>query len=102
MMVQDQDRVEHEFFEKIKRKQDRKIRAQRESKENNFWIGLSMFGLIGWSVVVPTLVLTAIGIWLDSSVEGRISWTVTGIVVGVIIGCLNAWYWIKREGKHED
>jgi hypothetical protein len=22
------------------------------------------------------------------------------LIIGVILGCLNAWYWIKREGRH--
>jgi len=34
------------------------------------WFGLGMMGLIGWSVVVPTLLGAALGIWLDTHHPG--------------------------------
>jgi ATP synthase protein I len=90
-----------ELHRKISREQNRKMRAQRASRGSEFWLGLSMFGLIGWSVAIPTLIVTAIGLWLDTRTESGISWTATGVFVGAALGCLNAWYWIKREGKNE-
>ena len=36
------------------------------------WFGLGMMGLIGWSVVVPTLLGAALGIWLDKRHPGSI------------------------------
>ncbi len=85
----------------IERKQNRKLRARRNAGRRDYWIGLSMFGLIGWSVVIPTLILTAVGLWMDDRTEGSISWTLTGILIGVILGSLNAWYWIQREDERE-
>lgn len=76
----------------------RKIKARREG-DRGIWFGLGMMGLVGWSVTVPTVVGIVAGIWLDSrDVDpGDMSWTLTGLVVGVVVGCVNAWFWIQRE-----
>jgi len=58
-----------------------------------------MFGLVGWSVAVPTLIGIAIGVWIDLSRPGSYSWTLMLLVIGMVIGCLNAWFWIQRERR---
>jgi ATP synthase protein I len=78
---------------------DRKLRARRESR-HTAWFGMGMFGLVGWSVAVPTLIGTALGLWLDENWPGRHSWTLTFLIIGVALGCLNAWYWVKQESGH--
>jgi ATP synthase protein I len=80
----------------IGRKAARKLRARRQA-DGGVWFGLGMFGLVGWSVAVPTLLGVALGFWLDRAFAGRVSWTLTGLLVGVVLGCLNAWFWVKRE-----
>ena len=62
-----------------------------------------MLGLVGWSVVVPTLLGIAIGLWLDRSFSGPASWTLTFLLFGVGLGCVNAWYWVQRQnGKNNN
>jgi ATP synthase protein I len=80
---------------------DKVARRQRARTrpDQGLWFGLGMFGLVGWSVVVPTLLGIAAGIWLDRLWPGRLSWTLTMLFLGVILGCMNAWYWLKREGQ---
>lgn len=81
----------------IARQAERKKRIRR-NKKYSAWFGLGMFGLIGWSIAVPTLLGIAVGIWLDAQAPvGTYSWTLTFLMVGLILGCLNAWYWIKKE-----
>ncbi|MBD3384750.1 ATP synthase subunit [candidate division KSB1 bacterium] len=75
-------------------------RIAEKSKDQGVWFGLGMFGIVGWSVSIPTLVFLAIGIWLDSTTQGQISWTLSFLVLGIIIGCLNAWYWVKQESEN--
>lgn len=84
------------FSRNIAAKADRKLKARRPSS-NGVFVGLGMMGLIGWSVVIPTLLGTALGIWLDRRVPGHRSWTLILLVTGLIIGCWNAWQWIARE-----
>jgi len=90
--------IKRSFIEKIKRKEKRKLRAQRK-KGQAIWFGLGLFGVIGWSVMVPTLIGIAVGIWADRRWPGNISWTLTFLFAGIILGCLNAWYWVEKERK---
>jgi len=88
--------AEEEFQKTIRLKQARRMRARRQ-KENTFWYGLGMFGTIGWSVAIPTLIGVALGLWIDSRWPGRVSWTLTLLFLGLALGCFNAWHWVKRE-----
>ena len=75
----------------------RKLKARRSTQ--GVWFGLGMMGLIGWSVVVPTLLGAALGIWLDKNHPGAHPWTLALMVVGLAIGCVNAWYWVAQQDK---
>lgn len=85
---------------KVALKAQRMQRARRE-KERPVWFWLGMFGLIGWSIAIPTLIGIALGVWIDQHWPTPISWTLTLLTTGVIIGCLNAWYWIKQESRRD-
>lgn len=82
----------------VNKKAQRRTRAARR-REHNVWFGLGTFGAIGWSVSVPTLIGTAIGAWLDTAYPGRFSWTLMLLALGVIVGSLNAWFWVSRQLK---
>jgi ATP synthase protein I len=86
------------FSREVGARAARKLKAQRNSTQG-VWFGLGMTGLIGWSVVVPTLAGVALGIWLDKHHPGSHSWTLMLLVIGLAIGCLNAWHWVTKEGK---
>ena len=75
----------------------RKLKARNSTQ--GVWFGLGMMGLIGWSVVVPTLLGAALGIWLDKHYPGRHAWTLALLVAGLAIGCFNAWHWVAKEEK---
>ncbi len=85
------------FAGEIGVKAARKLKA-RESTQG-VWFGLGMMGLVGWSVVVPTLLGAALGIWLDHHHPGKHPWTLALLVVGLAVGCLNAWHWIAKEER---
>ncbi|MCL5123377.1 MAG: AtpZ/AtpI family protein [Deltaproteobacteria bacterium] len=72
----------------------------RRDGNRSIWFGLGMFGIVGWSVAVPTLVGAAIGVWIDSRYPSRFSWTLMLLFAGVLFGSINAWYWINRVGKN--
>lgn len=84
--------------QKIRAEEDRKIRASRTA-DRSVWFGLGMFGLVGWSVAIPAVVGAASGVWLDRRFPGRISWTLTLLIGGVVIGCLHAWRWLRSESE---
>ncbi|WP_145082586.1 AtpZ/AtpI family protein [Aureliella helgolandensis] len=91
------------FARQVEAKAKRKIRAMRH-RDSGVWFGLGMMGLIGWSVVVPTLAGAAVGIWLDRHFPRGQSWTLMLLVAGLLIGCFNAWMWVSKEDKamHEE
>ena len=84
----------------IGEKAERKIRARGEEKRG-IWFGFGMFGLVGWAVAVPTVLGIVLGLWLDQRFAGKPSWTLTLLFAGVALGCLNAWYWVRRESRHD-
>jgi ATP synthase protein I len=87
-----------QFAEKIRSKEARKQRA-RDERGRGILFGMGMFGLVGWSVAIPTLLLLALGIWIDARVDSSYSWTLMLLVLGIGLGCLNAWYWVREESQ---
>lgn len=93
------DREQDGFLESVGRKARRKIAAQGDREGVWFWMG--MFGLVGWSVAIPTLLGVALGWWLDDVWSQDFSWTLTFLIVGLGVGCLNAWFWVRQESGRE-
>lgn len=88
------------FHRTVADKQARKESARREDRSFLFWVG--MYGLVGWSVAVPTLLGIALGLWLDQRAPAAFSWTISLLLVGLVVGCLSAWYWVRRESRREN
>jgi len=85
-----------ELCEEIAAAEARKLRARRRG-EQSAWFGLGTFGLVGWSVAVPTVLGVLLGMWLDRRFPGQASWTLSLLFAGIVLGCINAWYWLSRE-----
>jgi ATP synthase protein I len=92
------NRVNDSFSQKVSVKERRILKAKHEKKES-VWSGIGMFGMVGWSVAVPTLLGAALGIWLDKTYAKSFSWTLTFLLLGLVGGCLIAWNWISKEHK---
>lgn len=86
------------FSGKIAEKERQKLKAQQE-KNGTVWFGLGMFGMVGWSVTVPSILGAALGIWLDKKYPESFSWTLTFLITGLAAGSLIAWHWIAKEDK---
>lgn len=81
-------------------RQSRKLKARSEGNRSP-WFGLGMFGLVGWSIAVPTLAGIGIGAWLDASFPSRVSWKLTLLFLGVGIGFANAYRWMQQESEED-
>lgn len=87
------DRLEKQLQKKTERR-----RWAKGQEKQSVWFGFGMFGLIGWAVAIPTVVGIALGTWLDRHWPAdRVSWTISLLFVGIILGCANAWRWVNRE-----
>ena len=84
--------------EQIGAKVKRKLKAQRYSGAG-MWFGLGMMGLIGWSIAIPTLLGTALGMWLDKHYGDERSWTLALLLAGLVFGCFTAWSWVNKEDQ---
>ena len=92
-------RQAEDFTKKVGAKEARKIKGQSQ-KDGSIWFGLGVVGIVGWSVVIPTLIGTAIGIWIDGAWPSRFSWALMMMILGVVLGCINAWYWVKKAREN--
>lgn len=71
----------------------------RRHKPGSVLAGIGLFGLVGWSVAVPTIVGVAAGAWIDGHYPGQYSWTLMLMILGLLLGCANVWFWIHREHR---
>ncbi|PWJ09785.1 AtpZ/AtpI family protein [Jannaschia seohaensis] len=79
----------------------RRLERARKRPPASALSGLAMFGMVGWAVAVPVLAGTALGVWIDGRWPSERSWTLICILAGGALGCLNAWYWVQREGRSD-
>lgn len=86
-----------DFASQVGAKATRKSHARRNVA--GVWFGMGMMGMIGWSVVVPTLLGAALGLWLDARYPGSRSWTLALLIAGLVLGCFNAWHWVRKEDQ---
>lgn len=85
----------------VGKKADRRIKARR-TRNRNVLFGMGMFGLVGWTVAIFTVLGIALGSWLDRRWPSGYSWTMTLLIIGLFAGLINAWYWIKKESQAGD
>ncbi len=91
-----EENPESEFSEQVRQQATRKLAAQKRNV-HGVWLGLGMMGLVGWSIVVPTLAGAALGMWIDGHYPDNHSWTLALLVAGLCLGCVNAWHWVAKE-----
>jgi ATP synthase protein I len=83
------------FTEDIRTKEARRLKG-KTAKDHTIWFGLGMFGVVGWSIAIPTLIGVAAGLWIDKTFPSRFSWTLMLLIAGIALGCMNGWYWVKK------
>ena len=86
------------FPDEVDVRERRKLRA-REKKSDEVWFGLGMFGVVGWAVAVPTVLGIFLGVWIDRRWPSPYSWTLMLLFIGLILGCLNGWFWVNRQRR---
>ncbi len=75
---------------------ERMKKAEKE-KHNvlSAWLSLGTIGLL---FILPVVVGTFLGRWLDQHLAGyAIHWTITGILLGVILGALSVYNHIRQN-----
>ncbi len=57
---------------------------------------LGQIGILGWTIVTPTLLALFLGRWLDRSFATGIFFSAPAIMIGAAIGFWSAWKWMHR------
>ena len=87
-----------ELEERVSQRLRRRQQADQRRHETA-WTGLGSSGLVGWSIVVPTLLGILLGTTIDRHFPSRYSWTLMLMVGGLLLGCAQAWTWTERERR---
>jgi ATP synthase protein I len=91
-----EDRLDDEFERRV-RTQTSRMRRARGEEEGSIWSYLGLLGMVGWSIVTPTALGALLGWWIDSRWRTDDSWTLGLLVLGLAVGCFNAWRMITQE-----
>lgn len=58
---------------------------------------MAYLGTIGVIFILPVIIGAYLGVWLDNKLKGfSVSWTVSLIFLGVIIGAVNVYLFIRK------
>ncbi|HYS64310.1 MAG TPA: AtpZ/AtpI family protein [Paraburkholderia sp.] len=75
----------------------------REEPEPSLGSRLGQIGILGWAVVLPTLIGLALGHWLDRTFGTGVFFSAPLLMIGAAVGFWSAWKWMHRQqrGRHE-
>ncbi len=79
----------------IRRRAERMQQTRNEHKYSPL-NGLGVFGVIGWSVALPTVAGAFLGMWLNRVAPQSFSWPMALILGGAVVGAMVAWSWIDK------
>ena len=95
-MTEEHDKTAEDISDRARR-----IKTARDNPGPSPLRGVGTFGMIGWSIAVPTVGGAFLGLWLDRVAAQDFSWTIALILAGVVLGTLIAGAWVGKEGDGE-
>jgi ATP synthase protein I len=73
----------------------------RADPEPSLGARLGQIGILGWTIIVPTLLCLFLGRWLDRSFGTGIFFSAPLLMLGAAIGFWSAWRWMHRQGVRQ-
>jgi ATP synthase protein I len=70
----------------------------RADPEPSLGTRLGQIGILGWTIVVPTLLCLFLGRWLDRSFGTGIFFSAPLLMIGAAFGFWSAWRWMQSHG----
>lgn len=97
--MSDEDRNQTEAHDGLLESVERARRRERERRENEPSLArfIGQIGMLGWMVVIPTLIGLFIGRFIDQRLGSGIFWSAPLLLIGVVIGYWSAWKWMHRQ-----
>lgn len=74
-----------------------RARSGVETPEPSLGARLGQIGILGWAIVVPTLLALLLGRWLDRTFDSGVFFSAPSIMIGAGIGFWSAWKWMHRR-----
>jgi ATP synthase protein I len=80
------------------------LREQRAHDEPEPSLGsrLGQIGILGWSIVLPTLAGLALGHWLDRRFGTGVFFSAPLLMIGAAFGLWSAWKWMHRQNRSKE
>jgi ATP synthase protein I len=75
----------------------RRAEQGREHPEPSLGARLGQIGVLGWTIVVPTLIGLVAGRWLDHRLATGIFFSAPLLMLGAAAGFWFAWKWMHRD-----
>ncbi|WP_250441767.1 AtpZ/AtpI family protein [Caballeronia sp. AZ1_KS37] len=77
------------------------LRQRRSESDPEPSLGsrFGQIGVLGWAIVMPTLLGLAIGHWLDRRFATRVFFSAPLLMLGACVGLWSAWKWMHRQNR---
>ena len=72
---------------------------RRDPTAASFWRSLSVLGIVGWSISLPSVAGAWLGHRLDLHFESGVRFTLMLLAAGVIIGSVIAWRAVREHRR---
>ncbi|MDR5777487.1 MULTISPECIES: AtpZ/AtpI family protein [unclassified Caballeronia] len=74
-------------------------REAREEPEPSLGARLGQIGILGWTIVMPTLLALLLGRWLDRRFGTGVFFSAPLLMIGAAAGLWFAWKWMHRRTR---
>lgn len=68
-----------------------------EDPEPSLGARLGQIGILGWTIVMPTLLGLFLGRWLDRTFDTGVFYSAPLLMIGAAIGFWSAWKWMHSH-----
>jgi ATP synthase protein I len=73
----------------------------RADPEPSLAARLGQIGVLGWMIIIPTLLFLFLGRWLDRMFGTGIFFSAPLLMIGAAVGLWSAWRWMHRQGLRQ-
>jgi ATP synthase protein I len=89
-----QPKPDEDRLAEVARRAAERAKEGEENPEPSLGVRLGQIGILGWTIIVPTLIGVLLGHWLDRIFDTGVFFTAPLIMIGAAIGFWSAWKWM--------
>jgi len=91
-------------FDRLARAAHRAVEREAEGRadpEPSLGARLGQIGVLGWTIIVPTLLCLFLGRWIDRTLGTGIFFSAPLLMAGAAVGFWSAWRWMHHQGVRQ-